>query len=391
MAGCGEFDQTLRDEVVEVADQSGQLARAHALGEQVAHQPADVGGDHGQRGDIAGGTCGRADLLDRELVQRVEVALGDDADDAPALGHRHVAHAALRHQQHRVLRGMRHTQRVHRLRHDALDRRVQRQLRKRDAAEQVVAGQDAQRRAGGVGDQHRADGPLVHLLQGRAQRRLRRDGRRRPHDEPAQRRLHRLLGQGLRGESRLQRAPRDLEQRRDARVEVVGQRCRLGREFAQQCHRHAQAQAVHVGGVGRGDRALAQRRADRKQVGRVDLEARRRLAAAPAADAAAAQPPDLSDDAVGRRDDDLAGAVGHGLGRADEALDLRQQHPRERRVLHQLGDEPGVRAGRQRLHAARIRKTGSLGPRFGHEKTGPLGPRFGSRWCGQARAGFRSG
>ena len=93
-----------------------------------------------------------------------------------------------------VVRAVAHGQRVHRLAHHLGDRRVQRAAGQRDAAEHVVARQNAQHTAFGPGDQHRADATVEHLLQRRGQRGLRRHRQRRAACEVGQRGLQRLLG-----------------------------------------------------------------------------------------------------------------------------------------------------------------------------------------------------
>ncbi len=140
--------QALGQHVVEVADQLGELARAHALAEQVAREAADVGGHSLQRARIRRRADRRADLLQRQALQREQVALGDDADDAALLvGHRHMADAVAA------------TSAAPRPARCAAGRAcapagssrcsigaVSGNARQRDAAEDVVARQDAERR-----------------------------------------------------------------------------------------------------------------------------------------------------------------------------------------------------------------------------------------------------
>ena len=203
-------DQPRGERVVELAHQLGDVARLHALREQLRSEAADVGGGLLQRGHVAGGAQRIADLSQRQPLQREQVALGDDARQPPLLRDRHVAHALARHQQRRVVCAARRVERVHGRAHHARDRGREVGAGQHHAGQQVVPRQDAAHHAGAitiaVHHQHRTDTARVHLLQRVAQRRVRRHGQRQAAQELRQRRFQRLLRQHLLGECGLRAA-----------------------------------------------------------------------------------------------------------------------------------------------------------------------------------------
>jgi hypothetical protein len=327
-----------------------------------AREAPDVGRHGLQRGHVGRGADRAADLLDRQPLQREQVALGNDADH-PAfarvrvvgLGHREVADAVARHRERRVLRGVVGGQADHRRAHHLADRGGQRHAGQRDAVKHVVAGQDAARAAVVVVEhQHRADAHVAHRAQRLRQRRARGHPEGRAPHQPAQRRLERLLGQRLRGVGHLQRAPRQLEEMLHAAVEEVGKRRAVARQRVHRRQRQQQAEGVGLRGVGGRHRALADGCADREQVADLDLEAGF-FGRAARAHMAAAQEQQVRDHAAGRRQHHLARLeVGLAAGR-HEALHLRCRHLGEGREAHQLGAELRHQAGgRAEAHARSI-------------------------------------
>jgi hypothetical protein len=135
--------------VVEVADQLGQLARRHALRQQL----------RAKRRMSAAACFSSATLSAPSIAAPSCAATAAAARTGHArrrcrrrgrLGDGHMAHAFARHQQRRVVRTLRlDVERVHRRAHHVGDRHVQAALRQHHAVEHVVAGQDAQRRAVG--------------------------------------------------------------------------------------------------------------------------------------------------------------------------------------------------------------------------------------------------
>ena len=161
-----QFEQLFGQHIVEVADHGRQLARLHTLAEQAARQPANAFCGLLQRWHVSRGTQGGADILQALFLHREQVALGDHPDGHAIARHRHMAHAMARHQQRGVLRRVLGAQGQHRLHHDRRYRCAQRQLRQRDLAQNIEAGEDADRLPGRVSHEHGADALLVHGLQG---------------------------------------------------------------------------------------------------------------------------------------------------------------------------------------------------------------------------------
>ncbi len=140
-----------------------QLLRAHALGQHVEGQLANVGSRLLQGFDIARAVDGLANLAQADALQREQVALGYDAGQ-PAFGisHQDVANAVRRHGEHRIVGGGMLLEHEGIGRHRLANRRGQRQLGKHNAVEQVGAGKDADRLAILASDYQRTNTGLRH-------------------------------------------------------------------------------------------------------------------------------------------------------------------------------------------------------------------------------------
>jgi hypothetical protein len=193
--GGAQLHQAFAQQVVEVGDQAGQRARAHALPGQQTRQLADARCQLHHAVDAFGGAQLAADALHRQARVREQIALGDDADQPFVLDHRHVAQRVAAHQERGVLRGVLAGERAHRLAHDLLDGGLQRALRQGHAVQHVVARQDAQHALLTVHHHDRADAPLRHGAQRQLQRHVGADREHLLAHQLGERLLHRLLGQ----------------------------------------------------------------------------------------------------------------------------------------------------------------------------------------------------
>jgi hypothetical protein len=381
----------------------------HALPQQVAGKLADLARQVLQRGGVRRGTNLGAQLLERQALQRKQVALGHDVDNAPLVRHRHMADAVARHQQRSVLQRVVHRQAMDGAAHDLADGRVQWQLWQRHAAQDVVPRQDAQRRRRLVQHQHRADTPLVHLRQRLRQRCGGRAGQRLPPLQAGQARFQRLLGQGLRSPVGLRGATRQVQKVRHLAVQEIGQRRAGRRQRRQRGHREGQAEAVFVGGVGGRDRTCAHGRAHREQVaGRVFKRPRHFGQATAARDAALADVQQLRHGAAGRVQHHFVGCVVTLRAGGQKLVHLSRLHLGKGHHPHQFIAQVSQQAGRRRGAGGVVCLVGLVGVRHaclgaarcrrlaGSRKRGhalaDAAPRLSA--CGQgdqALAGFRLG
>ena len=166
-----EDQQAFGQHIVEVADQGRQLARLHALAEQVSGKAADLVGHQLQRGHVGAGPHAGTEGQQADALQREQVTFRQNARNAPLPRNRHMANAVAGHQQCGILRGVLRCQGSHRLDHHLRDRRLQRHLGQCHPVHHVMARQDAQNLAIGVHHEDRAnlfqmDG-LQRLAQGR--------------------------------------------------------------------------------------------------------------------------------------------------------------------------------------------------------------------------------
>ena len=223
----GEFKRAQRQLVVQAGNHPGQRSAGDALRDQRVGEPADVGGALLRADGILGATQCRGNLAYRQAMQPEEVALGHDTRDSPSASVTMIwrmprcvissAASPAVATAGSVIAGALIT---------LADRRAEVALRQHDAADDVLAREDAERDF----PAHRRSAPnrcawVFHRRQGRADRRVRRRGHRFQPQEVGQCRVHSVPRRDVCRVFGLQAGAREVQQVREpARAEVAERR-----------------------------------------------------------------------------------------------------------------------------------------------------------------------